>query len=137
MKQDLVFDEDPWARYNSPGGTNEKTVETKRRPIESRVKLHASISRSFTQANNLFHKSTFQLLQGWSGVHVVPFEDFADLDTVTTANLCACASAVLVVGAAGESISKRFPDKDDRINPCSWMASKPPCCLKARSDSNW
>jgi hypothetical protein len=70
-------------------------------------------------------------------VHVVPFEDFADLDTVTTANLCACASAVLVVGAAGESISKRFPDKDDRINPCSWMASKPPCCLKARSDSNW
>lgn len=45
-----------------------------------------------------------QLLQGWPGIHVVRFEDFADLDTVTKANLCVSASAVLVVGAAGEDI---------------------------------
>eukprot|EP00435_Cladocopium_sp_Y103_P058162 s518_g20.t1 len=62
-----------------------------------------------------------QLLQGWSGIHVVRYEDFADLETVTAANLCACASAVLVVGAAGEGIAKRFPAKASKVLVPGWV----------------
>ena len=125
IKRDLVFDEDPWARYNSPGGNKEKTVETKRRPRKQGQAARVDLSFFHAGQQSLPQVDFAQLLQGWSGVHVVRFEDFADLDTVTNANLCACASAVLVVGAAGESISERFPDKAESMLVPGWLQNHP------------
>ena len=121
-KRDLVFDQDPWAKYTASSSTSPQgTFNPKsRRPSTARVDL----SFFHTKSQPLAQIDLSQLLQGWSGVHVVRYEDFADLETVTTANLCACASAVLVVGAAGEGIAKRFPAKAVKLLVPGWVQNQ-------------
>eukprot|EP00435_Cladocopium_sp_Y103_P003982 s4592_g1.t1 len=121
-KRDLVFDQDPWAKFtpsSSKGAHGASTPKT-RKPSTARVDLSFFHFKSQPLAQIDFS----QLLQSWSGVHVVRYEDFADLETITTASLCACASAVLVIGAASEGIAKRFPDKAAKVLVPGWVQNQ-------------
>ena len=124
QKRDLIFDEDPWAKYNSPG-KNSQFSDAKRKPRQKGQSARVDLSFFHAGEKPLPQIDLAQLLQGWSGIHVARFEEFADLDTVTTATLCACASGVLIVGAAGEGISKRFPDKAQSILVPGWLSNHP------------
>ena len=124
-KTDIVFDTDPWAKYSKAGPGDEVPNESKRRTRKQNQVARVDLSFFHAGQQPLQQIEFAQLLQGWPGIHVVRFEEFADLDTVTRANLCAAASGVLIVGAAGETISERFPSKAENILVPGWLQNHP------------
>ena len=124
-KKDIVFDNDPWAKYNKAGPGDEVPNESKRRTRKQTQVARVDMSFFHACQQPLPQIEFAQLLQGWPGLHVVRFEEFADLDTVTRANLCVTASGVLIVGAAGEEIPRRFPGKAENILVPGWLQNHP------------
>ena len=115
IKRDLVFDEDPWARYNSPRGNKEKTVETKRRPRKQGQAARVDLS-FFTQVNNLFHKST--LLNSFKVGQVCMWSDLKILPILTLSppQICALAHQLCWLLVLLEKVFRNV--SLTRLNPC-------------------
>ena len=84
--------------------------------LESRVKLHASISRFFTQVNNLFHKST--LLNSFKVGQVCMWSDLKILPILTLSppQICALAHQLCWLLVLLEKVFRNV--SLTRLNPC-------------------